>query len=236
MNHSRELGGFLAVAQAVDQDRVGLVLDDIGVDARLAASEPLDVVSLSPALLRAITALSQQASQQAQLCITGYERERVSDELAAGAVDVAVAVDPPDRPGLVQTTLYRETFVCLCPERRQPTLSTYLAAQHVATTAHTGYAGIDVALAKQGHRRKIVASVPYFAAAVHLADTEGLYLTLPSRVAAALPTRSLIAHPVPLKLSGFTVRMIWDARIDQDPKSRWIRKLLQASARSEPPG
>jgi DNA-binding transcriptional LysR family regulator len=222
------LAGSLRDLQAVLRDARSETLPSV---VTVAMRDQFSV-TLGPALLRAIAELSQQT----QLRITSYDRERVSDDLAAGAIDVAIAVDPPDRPGLLQTTLYKETFVCLCPDRQQPTLRAYLAAQHVATTAHAGYVGIDAALAKQGHRRNVVAYVPYFAVAVHLADQERLYVTLPSRVAAALPTRRLIAHPVPIEVPGFTARMLWDARVDRDSKNRWIRKLLRVSAQADAPG
>ena len=99
-----------------------------------------------------------------------YERERVSDDLARGAVDVAVAVDPPEAPGLRQSVLYRETFVCIAPQRKPLTLRGYLGAGHLSTTAHTGYSGVDQVLSERGHVRRIVASTSFFATAAQLAD------------------------------------------------------------------
>jgi DNA-binding transcriptional LysR family regulator len=186
------------------------------------------VVSLGAALLRAVTS----GSPQTEVRFVSYDRDRIGEELERGAVDVAVAVDPPDRPGLRQTLLYEERFVCVAPARKRLTLRDYLAERHVVVTAHAGYTGIDAALAKMGHQRRIAAYTTYFAAALHLADEQGLLATLPSRVASALPLRRLKVYPLPLALPGFTCRLVWDARVDADERNRWVRDAIRASARA----
>ncbi len=184
-------------------------------------------LALGPALLRQ---LARERSGTA-LNILPYDRERLSDDLARGAMDVAVAVDPPDAVGLIGTTLYRESFVCLTPHSSPPTLEQYLSAPQVATTAHAGYSGIDAALARKGYARRIVAFVPYFAALVHLAETQGLYATLPRRVVEALRPQRAFLHPLPLVIPGFRVSMVWHRRCDRDPDNLWVRNLLVASAK-----
>jgi DNA-binding transcriptional LysR family regulator len=184
------------------------------------------VVSLGAALLRAVAS----GSPQTEVRFVSYDRERIGDELARGAVDVAVAVDPPDRPGLRQALLYRERFVCVAPEQKRLTLRGYLAGSHVVATAHAGYGGIDTALAKMGHRRRIVAYTTYFGAALHLADELGILATLPSRVAFSLPLRRIKVHPLPVALPGFACHMVWDARVDADVRGRWVRNAIRASA------
>src|SRR5580698_8542054 len=61
------------------------------------------VVSLGPAILRIVA----RESPRTVVRFLAYERERVMDDLARGAIDVAVAVDPPEAPGLRQSVLYR---------------------------------------------------------------------------------------------------------------------------------
>jgi DNA-binding transcriptional LysR family regulator len=186
------------------------------------------VLTLAPRLLQRLA----QGNPGSTLNIVAYERERVLDELARGAVDIAVAVDPPDAPGLIATTLYRETFVCLTPHRRPPTLAQYLNSRHVATTAHMGYSGIDAALARHGYQRRIAAYVPYFAALVHVAESEGLYATLPRRVVEAMTPRHAFVHALPIAIPGFRVSMVWHRRCEHDEGSRWLRGLLAAAAAS----
>jgi hypothetical protein len=104
---------------------------------------------------------------------TTYERDRVSDELARGAVDLAIAVEPQDRSGLL-----RRCSIASLRVPRSTDAARISAADHVVTTAHGGYAGVDATLAKLGHMRRVVAQMPYFAASVHMADRERLFLTL----------------------------------------------------------
>ena len=184
------------------------------------------VVSLGPAILRIVA----KESPRTVVRFLAYERERVMDDLARGAIDVAVAVDPPDGPGLRQAVLYRETFVCIAPQRKPLTLRGYLGAGHVTTTAHTGYSGVDQVLSEHGHTRRIVASTTFFATAAHLADELGLVATLPSRVARAAFLRRAHVHPVPFAVPSFSSRLIWDARADVDTANRWIRDVARRAA------
>jgi DNA-binding transcriptional LysR family regulator len=185
------------------------------------------VISLGAALLRTVAG----ESPSTEVRFAPYERGRIADELVRGSVDVAIAVDPPDTPGVRQAVLYQERFVCVVPTRNRLTLRAYLAGRHIVATAHAGYTGVDDALAKLGHARRIVAYTAYFGA-LHLADELGLLATLPSRVAAGLPMRNLTVHPLPVTVPGFACRMIWDARVDADPRSRWLREAVRRSARA----
>jgi DNA-binding transcriptional LysR family regulator len=181
------------------------------------------VVSLGPAILRMVA----KESPRTVVRFLAYERERVADDLARGSIDVAVAVDPPEAPGLRQSVLYRETFVCVAPQRRPLTLRAYLSAGHITTAAHAGYSGVDQVLSERGHVRRIVASTSFFATAAQLADELGLVATLPSRVARAVRLRRSHVHPVPFPLPAFSSRLIWDGRAEVDPANRWVRDVLR---------
>jgi DNA-binding transcriptional LysR family regulator len=185
------------------------------------------VMAIGPQVLRAIGAQSPQT----EVRFVTYERERVTEELSRGAVDVAVAVDPPDRPSLRQAVLYQERFVCIAPAGRRLTLERYLAGGHVTTSSHVGYSGLDDALSKLGHRRRVVASTAYFATAARLADELGLLATLPARVAEATVLRRSKVYPLPLSVPGFSCRLIWDGRMDNEPRHRWLREVIIRSAR-----
>jgi DNA-binding transcriptional LysR family regulator len=184
------------------------------------------VVSLGPAIVRLVT----RESPRTVVRFLAYDRERIAEDLARGMIDVAVAVDPPEAPGLRQSVLYRETFVCITPQRKPITLREYLSAGHVTTVAHTGYSGVDQVLSERGHVRRIVVSTSFFATAAQLADELGLIATLPSRVARTVHLRRSHVHPVPFALPAFSSRLIWDARVEVDPANRWIRDVLRRAA------
>jgi DNA-binding transcriptional LysR family regulator len=183
-------------------------------------------VSLGPAILRIVA----KDSPRTVVRFLAYERSRVADDLARGAVDVAVAVDPPEAPGLRQSVLYRETFVCVAPQRKPLTMRDYLGAGHVTAAAHTGYSGVDQVLAQRGHVRRIVASTSFFAAAALLADELGLVATLPSRVARAVCLRRSHVHSLPFAVPAFSSRLIWDRRAELDSANRWVREVLRRAA------
>jgi DNA-binding transcriptional LysR family regulator len=184
-------------------------------------------IALGPEILRRLSVTNYST----ELRVAQYERSRLADDLARGAIDVAIAVDPPAAPGLMSKLLYRESFVCLTPKKKPPTLEDYLSTRHIATTAHAGHEGVDAALARLGRQRDVVARVPYFAAAIQLAEALGLYVTVPRRVARAARARGLIAHPVPFPLSGFSALMVWDQRCADDADNRWVRTLITDVAR-----
>jgi DNA-binding transcriptional LysR family regulator len=184
------------------------------------------VVSLGPAILRIVA----KESPRTLVRFLAYERERVADDLGRGTIDAAVGVDPPEAPGLRQSVLYRETFVCVAPQRKPLTMRGYLDAGHVTTAAHTGYSGVDQVLSERGHVRRIVASTSFFATAAQLADELGLVATLPSRVARAVRLERSHVHPVPFAVPAFTSRLIWDARAEVDAGNRWIRDVLRRAA------
>jgi len=187
------------------------------------------VVVLGAKLVRILRA----PPRDTELRVLAYNRATVAQQLAGGGLDAAIAVDPPDAPGLRRRVLYRESFVCLCPQPRAPTMAEFLDARHVVTTA-AGYAGVDAVLSRLGHRRHIAARVPYFAGAVQLADADGLFLTLPSRLAAACPLRRLRPHKLPFAVPGFAVSLVWDARTDMDEMHRDLRRAIVDSARGWP--
>ena len=53
------------------------------------------VMAVGPQILRTVSS----ESSQTEVRFVAYDRDRVADDLARGAVDVAIAVEPPDRPG-----------------------------------------------------------------------------------------------------------------------------------------
>jgi DNA-binding transcriptional LysR family regulator len=184
------------------------------------------VLSLGAGIVRGIGSESARTAVR----LVSYERVRIGDELATGAVDLAIAVDPPEEAGLLQAVLYHETFVCVAPRRPRLTLRAYLAAGHVTTTAHSGYSGIDETLLAMGHTRRIVASTTYFIAAANLAQELGLIATVPERLARALSLRRSSVHALPFPSPSFSTRMIWDVRADNDPTNQWLRSLVRRAA------
>jgi LysR family transcriptional activator of mexEF-oprN operon len=207
----------------------GLLQDDDNQVRRATAAiamRDLFALVLGPALLRQLAAQSPQTT----LKLMPYEHHRLADDLAHGTVDVAVAVDPPELPDLVTMHLYSDTFVCVTSDPEPLTLERYLNASHVATTSASGHAAIDAGLARQGHKRKIVAHVPHFAALLQVAESERLCVTLPCRVVVAMRPARLFVHPLPVAIPDLRVSLVWHRKCEQEPYNRWLRGLLMAAS------
>ena len=92
---------------------------------------------------------------------------------------------------------------------------------------------MDTALSARGLSRQIRVSVPSFLSAPYLVASTDLIVTLADRLARRLaewmPPRLL--EP-PLTLPGFTLSMLWNARLEKDPAHRWLRGLIRRIAKS----
>jgi LysR family transcriptional regulator, mexEF-oprN operon transcriptional activator len=183
------------------------------------------VLALAPAVMRRLAVERPETT----LKILPYHRDRLFEEMMRGTVDVAVAADPPEVPELVDTLLYRDTFVCLTSDRVPLTLETYLRTAHVAT-AHSGSALIDGALARMGYKRRVVAYVPHFAALLRVVASQRLCATVPSGVVRAMQPHNVYVHPAPLAIPDLPVSMVWHRTREADPDNRWLREVLMAAA------
>jgi DNA-binding transcriptional LysR family regulator len=186
------------------------------------------VFTLGPRLIRAFG----KANPTGEIEFVAYERSSVFKSLEMGDFDLAVAVDPPPVPGLMSRKLYQESFVCFTPQKKAPTLAEYLKLPQIATTAHAGYSGIDSYLSSQNLSRRIVARVPYFVAALHLAREERLTLTLPKRLGQQTKIRGFYTHELPIDIPGFSAQLIWDERFQNDETNIWLRQLVIEASRT----
>ncbi|RYE90606.1 MAG: LysR family transcriptional regulator [Myxococcales bacterium] len=167
-------------------------------------------------------------------------RTRTDDidaQLARGALDLAIGLTSPDRPGLRQQPVLSDLFVCVLrrghPALRRPlTLDRYCAQRHLLVTP-TGRPGslVDDLLAQSGRRRHVALRVPHFLLAPPLVARSDLVWTAPGSMAQAhaalLP---LTLRPPPFDLGGFTLTLRWHERAEHDPGHRWLRELVAASA------
>ena len=188
------------------------------------------VMTLGPHLIRTFC----KSKTPGEIEFVAYDRATVFKSLELGDFDLAIAVDPPPTPGLMSRKLYQESFMCFTPQKKAPTLQEYLKLPQIATTAHTGYSGIDTYLSSQNLTRTIVARVPYFLAALHLAQKERLTLTLPKRFGQQTKIKGFYTHPLPVEIPGFSAQLIWDSRFQNDETNIWLRQLvIEASKQGE---
>lgn len=159
-------------------------------------------------------------------------------QLEAGELDVLVALESSEAPGLRQRALLSDDFACLAraghPEISGALdLDLYCRLPHVLISPR-GEAGsfVDSALARRGRARRVALRVPFFLVAPLVVARSDMILTAPTCLA-----RELAAHyplqvlRAPLELPRFTLHMIWHERFDDDPAHRWLREAMISASR-----
>jgi DNA-binding transcriptional LysR family regulator len=209
----------------------------------LATPDLFDVLAV-PSLLAHIRARAPGVD----LAIVTIDPRDLMERLETGDVDAAVVarVDnsrtapQPSPHGLVQTTLFRDRFVCLL-RRDHPafakggalTLAKYCALSHALVAPRgTGLGPVDEALAARGKTRRIALRVPHFLSALAIVARSDLVLTAPSPLAALSPPElALAVFPPPLALPDHSVNLLWHERYTNEPSHTWLRDLVAEVAR-----
>jgi DNA-binding transcriptional LysR family regulator len=112
------------------------------------------------------------------------------------------------------------------------TAELYSQWDHVAAWRHGMNLGvIDDALLERSRKRKVVASVDGFSAALALARGTDLIATVPEHHTVGL-RGGMHSFPVPLPAYDFTISLLWHPRLDGDPAHRWLRECIRNTCRT----
>jgi DNA-binding transcriptional LysR family regulator len=155
-------------------------------------------------------------------------------------IDLAIGALFRDLTGLLEQTLYEDRLVCVVRRghpkaRRRFDLETFVALDH-ALVAPRGLPGstVDAALAPLGLRRRVVLTLPHFAAAALVVAETDLVLTVPERFARWMAARApLTVFDPPLALPGFRFSMLFSSTVRDDPAHAWMRRVIAESFRSK---
>lgn len=111
--------------------------------------------------------------------------------------------------------------------RRKVTVRAFAAAEHIGVSRQGRVRGpVDDALTALGLRRRVVAVVPSWSAALHLCRQGDLVCLATEPVADAF---GLHTFEVPLELPPLTLAMAWHPRNDADPAHSWLRDRVRAT-------
>jgi DNA-binding transcriptional LysR family regulator len=174
-----------------------------------------------------------------RLSVKRLARPRVHDELASGAIDLAIGWMEDD-DGLVRQDLFDETFVGIVrPEHprigRRLTLGQFVTEWHLVvgrhdfgsdTYLHAGDARVDLAAATT--KRKIAIQVPHFLAVPNIVANTDLICIVPRQlgeVYAEYGQVRIIA--LPFKSVPFTVSQFWHERFSRDLGNAWLRTTIK---------
>lgn len=155
-----------------------------------------------------------------------------------GRLDFSIQSPRTPPQGCLRSALFRETMLSLHPAELTPfDLDHFTAHPHVVIgTPDDDRSAIDLALESIGRSRRVVARLPYFAAAYRVASEARLIFTAPARLIAAYPLSDgmAVSQPPTGPQQAFSVCLYWHERRHGDPMHRWLRALLRIVARSLP--
>jgi DNA-binding transcriptional LysR family regulator len=174
-------------------------------------------------------------------------RKQAIEALHTGDLDLLLGYTWDQDKSCESVTLYVEDY-CVVARKKHPimaqalSIGAYTSHGHVLVSPGGTLTGIvDKALAGAGARRRVVAAVPYFLAALATVAQTDLIATVPRRAAHGHAKRfglAMAAPPVPVR--SFPVQMIWSRRLAADPAIGWLRnrvlEVTKGIAKPEPAG
>ncbi|MFE1771838.1 LysR family transcriptional regulator [Streptomyces sp. NPDC059008] len=154
--------------------------------------------------------------------------------LRDGAADLEVGVIDSREPEIRTEELFTDRAVAVVREGHPLTTvkltpRRYADAPHLNVTRRGRLTGpVDAALAELGLRRKVIATVPTFAASLMMVrDSDAVGLTGERSAASTARGLGLRALPIPLDLPTMTMEMAWHPRQEADAGHIWLRGLVR---------
>jgi DNA-binding transcriptional LysR family regulator len=158
-------------------------------------------------------------------------------DLEARALDIAILPLPRVPPRFVAQPLYEEEFVIASrrghPYAKKPTMERFCQARHLLVSL-TGdpHGFVDDALAKRGHTRRIVLTVPNFMMALAIIADSDLIGALPKQFVRRYARRfGVVETKAPFSLRSDDLCAIASKSAMADAGVAWLFKVLQDTQR-----
>lgn len=195
---------------------------------------------LRAAVVPFVAALRAQAPG-IRVVMRPIEVDRLLERMECGELDLALMTPQRAPPDLHSRTVLEDRHVCVLgarhplARRSALTLGEFCALNHGVVSLNGGVnsAALDDALARQGLRRRVLVSVPSFAALLDLVRATDLVALIPRRP--CFDTSDLALLEPPPEVPGFSKILAWHARTHDHPAHRWVRNLLLAVTADQRP-
>jgi DNA-binding transcriptional LysR family regulator len=168
-------------------------------------------------------------------------RDDAISMLDSGEVDLTIGVPPSPTGRILNRPLFQERFVCILrkghPAAEAPLdLDNFLGLSHLLVSPENDRFGIvDVALAKEGLKRRLALTLPQmYAAPVLIARSDMIATLMEGVVLASGHAHELSILPPPLDLEPVQFVLSWHRRNDVHPAQRWFRDCVASLATALP--
>ncbi len=106
----------------------------------------------------------------------------------------------------------------------------FCALPHALRATDGSMSGVDEALTKAGHKRKVVVALPHFQAVCMAVAKGRLIAVVPQQFAEiAADELSLCIYQPPIEIAVPEIRMYWHSRYDDSAPHRWLREKVLAT-------
>lgn len=184
-----------------------------------------------PVLIDALTTLAPSVTLQ----VVSVTHATLKEDMATGRIDLAMGLLPQLQAGFFQQALFKQKYICLMRKahplagKNRLSLRSFTKAEHVRILASgTGHGRVDVALEKQGLRRRFRLTVPHYVALGDVLSHSDLVATVPERFAdRTLVPFELVKRDLPIAVDESAIHQFWHSRLHRDPGHQWLRRLTR---------
>jgi len=166
-----------------------------------------------------------------RLSIIDIRPDHIYEQLVDRELDLAFHIMAESPKGLRSRRVFTEHYV-LAGRKNHPAFSkpldidAFCNLKHIVVSkSQGGFWGIaDEVLKNRKMKRDVVVSIPDFSSLVPLIEQTDLVALIPSRLANAYSTLTIIRPP--LDLPSFDLCMLWSEQVHRDPAHIWLRNVL----------
>lgn len=199
---------------------------------RIACTDYLQSTLVMPLMLEL-----RRRAPEAKIAVHNLDLATLEDQMARGAIDLALMTPREAAPRLRSRHLFDERYVVIGRKRHpglhsELSIEAWVRLEHVIVSLRGGgfSSPVDRALAAMGHRRKVVHSAASFLYVPELVARSNLVALVPERLVRNRHAElKVVDSPLPLE---FAVGMVWHERSHGHPGHRWLRETVAEVARS----
>lgn len=202
---------------------------------RIAISDYGTYLLLSPLLARI-----RREAPNVDLFFSSADHHLIASHLVSGTIHFGCCITDSVYKDLCITPLFQDRLVCIVGKKSklagqtEISLKEYLASpQMVISSMAEAHSEIDAVLAKKKLTRRVATVIPHFVVAAKAVEQTDMILTLPHRLAAAMPELAKADFlELPVESGAYTYSLVWHPRCQEDKGHSWLRDVFSEVSES----